>query len=325
VRLITLPGVFKPHSDSWALAGLLGDHVRPGDSVLDVCTGSGLLAVAAAQAGAGDVTAVDISRRAVLTTRANARLNGVRIDARQGDLFGAVAQRRFDVIVSNPPYVPSPEDRLPARGAARAWEGGFDGRAILDRICAHAPRHLRPGGSLLLVHSSVCGEKRTVVALREAGMSAELVARRRGPLGRLLNARASLLTERGLLDAGASEEELLFIVGRMPTANAADFEPATIVPYRDGPYVVSGSFVMRDQEGGAIDVARRTVALCRCGRSKQRPFCDGTHKTTGFRAISGIEDRPAAAGAAGPENTNGHGNGSGDPPSWRRAGSAGSG
>jgi release factor glutamine methyltransferase len=325
VRLITLPGVFKPHSDSWALAGLVSDHVRPGDSVLDVCTGSGLLAVAAAQAGAGDVTAVDLSRRAVLAAGVNARLNGVRIDARRGDLFGAVAQRRFDVIVSNPPYVPSPEDHRPARGASRAWEAGFDGRAILDRICAQAPRHLRPGGSLLLVHSSVCGEKHTVGALRDAGLSAEVVARRRGPLGRLLSARANLLTERGLLAAGASEEELLFVVGRLPTAIAPDPEPATIVPYRDGPYVVSGSFVVRDQEGAAIDVQRRTVALCRCGRSKQRPFCDGTHKTTGFRAISGIEGAPAAAGPTAPDNGNGRGNGGDDPSPWHRAGRAGNG
>ena len=64
MRLITLPGVFKPHSDSWALADLLGEYVNPGDSVLDLCTGSGVLAVAAALAGAGDVTAVDVSRRA---------------------------------------------------------------------------------------------------------------------------------------------------------------------------------------------------------------------------------------------------------------------
>jgi release factor glutamine methyltransferase len=305
VRLITLPGVFKPHSDSWALAGLVGDHVRPGDSVLDLCTGSGVLAVAAARAGAGDVTAVDISARAVLAARANARLNGVRVDARRGDLFDAVARRRFDVIVSNPPYVPSPRDRLPARGQARAWEAGRDGRALLDRICAQAPGHLRPGGSLLLVHSSVCGERQTLRALCDAGLVASVAARHRGPLGRLLSRRAPMLARRGLLDSGATEEELLFIAGRAPAAAALEPEPATIVAYRDGPYVVSGSFAMRDQEGNAIDVQRRTVALCRCGRSKLRPFCDGTHKAVGFRAISGLERPPAVEYQQARSNGNG--------------------
>jgi CDGSH-type Zn-finger protein len=61
----------------------------------------------------------------------------------------------------------------------------------------------------------------------------------------------------------------------------------TITPYRDGPYLVRGPFSLLDQEGNEIDVRRRVVALCRCGRSQIRPFCDGTHKTIGFRAQSG--------------------------------------
>ncbi len=66
---------------------------------------------------------------------------------------------------------------------------------------------------------------------------------------------------------------------------------ATITPYRDGPYLVSGSFEIRDQDGNVVDVDRKTIALCRCGQSRLRPFCDGTHKTIGFRADSGAEDR----------------------------------
>jgi CDGSH-type Zn-finger protein len=62
---------------------------------------------------------------------------------------------------------------------------------------------------------------------------------------------------------------------------------ATITPYRDGPYLIRGDFTLTDQEGEEIDPRRRTVALCRCGRSAIKPFCDGTHKTIGFRAPSG--------------------------------------
>ena len=68
-------------------------------------------------------------------------------------------------------------------------------------------------------------------------------------------------------------------------------ERATITPYRDGPLLVRGPFRMVDQDGQEIDVGRRTVALCRCGKSRMRPFCDGTHKVVRFSAPSGAEHR----------------------------------
>jgi CDGSH-type Zn-finger protein len=66
---------------------------------------------------------------------------------------------------------------------------------------------------------------------------------------------------------------------------------AVITPYRDGPLVVRGPFRMVDQDGEEIAVSRGTVALCRCGRSRLRPFCDGSHKLTRFKAPSGAEHR----------------------------------
>jgi CDGSH-type Zn-finger protein len=68
-------------------------------------------------------------------------------------------------------------------------------------------------------------------------------------------------------------------------------EEVVIVPYRDGPYLVRGPVVLRDQDGREIVLSRRTIALCRCGRSRLRPFCDGTHQLTRFRAPSAPEDR----------------------------------
>jgi CDGSH-type Zn-finger protein len=68
-------------------------------------------------------------------------------------------------------------------------------------------------------------------------------------------------------------------------------EPATITPYRDGPLLVRGPFRLLDQDGEEIDLGRRTVALCRCGKSRIRPFCDGTHKVVRFSAPSGTESR----------------------------------
>jgi CDGSH-type Zn-finger protein len=71
-------------------------------------------------------------------------------------------------------------------------------------------------------------------------------------------------------------------------------QPTRITPYRNGPYLIRGSFVMCDQDGNEIESKRPVIALCRCGKSQIRPFCDGTHKTIGFRS-----DSAAAAGPGG--------------------------
>jgi release factor glutamine methyltransferase len=193
------------------------ERLADGASALDVCTGSGVLAIAAAQAGCRAVTAIDVSRRAVMAVRLNAALNRVRIRALRGDLFAPVSGQRFDLIVSNPPYLPSPQDELPRRGLARAWEAGHDGRAILDRICAEAHEHLNPGGLMLLVHSELCGEQATLTALRSRGLRAEVVYRHQGKLGPIMRDRAQWLHERGLLnDPGEQSEEMLVIKAERP-------------------------------------------------------------------------------------------------------------
>lgn len=71
--------------------------------------------------------------------------------------------------------------------------------------------------------------------------------------------------------------------------NGGRDERATITPYRNGPYLVRGPFTLVDQDGKEIEVERKVIALCRCGRSSIRPFCDGTHKSVGFTAASGSE------------------------------------
>ncbi len=80
-----------------------------------------------------------------------------------------------------------------------------------------------------------------------------------------------------------------------PASTAARGSGATITPYRDGPLIVRGSFTLVDQDGTEIDPGRDTVALCRCGKSGIKPFCDGTHKRSGFSAPSApSRPRPAA-------------------------------
>lgn len=73
---------------------------------------------------------------------------------------------------------------------------------------------------------------------------------------------------------------------------------ATISPYEDGPLIVRGSFEIVGPDGDPVDCGRRTVALCRCGRSARKPFCDGSHRGVGFTAPAGdgrVTPRPQAA------------------------------
>lgn len=213
MRVITVPGVFEPRSDTWMLVDAISEQAVAGMDVLELCTGSGVVAVAAALRGA-NVTATDVSRRALLSARLNARVNGVHVRTRRGDLFAAVDGERFDLIVANPPYLPATTDELPADGAERAWDAGRDGRALLDPICTAAPAHLRRGGALLVLHSSLCDTRRTEMALAAGGLDVDVLLRHRGTLGPIMRERASSLWADGRLTPGSLDEDIVIIRGR---------------------------------------------------------------------------------------------------------------
>ncbi|WP_037570211.1 HemK2/MTQ2 family protein methyltransferase [Phaeacidiphilus oryzae] len=211
--LIRPPGVYRPGGDtSLLLSSLAAEDLGRGRSVLDVGTGCGPLAVAAACRGAR-VTAVDVSRRALLAAAFNAALHGRRIAVRRGDLLAPVADRRFDVVVTNPPYVPAIAKRAPRLGARHTWDGGPDGRRLLDRLCAEAPALLARGGVLLVVQSAFAGVEATCAALRAAGLTTSVVARARQPYGPVLRGQATWLERRGMARHGQREEEVVVIRG----------------------------------------------------------------------------------------------------------------
>ncbi|MGP4028196.1 HemK2/MTQ2 family protein methyltransferase [Actinomadura sp. 3N407] len=209
--LLRPPGVYRPQSDTRLLAGALRSaRIPAGARVLELGTGTGAVAMTAARNGC-EVVAVDVSAQAVLAARVNALVRGLPVRVLRGDLFAPVAGEVFDVIVANPPYVAGDADPASARGRARAWEAGPGGRVLLDRICAAAPRHLTPSGTLLVVHSALNGVAATLVALRRAGMRASVVARRREPLGPVMRGRAAELRARGLLRPGQHYEDLVVV------------------------------------------------------------------------------------------------------------------
>jgi release factor glutamine methyltransferase len=216
VDFMVLPGVYAPQEDTALLAGALSDEsLPPGAAVLDVGTGTGALALAAARRG-GRVTAVDVSWRAVCAARVNAARAGVRVRVRHGNLFTPVRGETFDLVLANPPYVPAPGAGRRPRGAARAWDAGHDGRLVLDRICREVPGLLRPGGVLLLVQSALSDPERTVGNLREAGLKAAVSRRQRIAFGPVVRGRERWLRQRGLLSLADDEEELVVVRAELP-------------------------------------------------------------------------------------------------------------
>jgi HemK-related putative methylase len=148
--------------------------VRPGERVLEIGGGLGLAAVQMARAGAR-VVATDVVPAAVESMRANAILNGVTIDARQGDCYAPVAGERFDLVCSNPPQMPTPPGRERRDATAAADNGGVDGWEVLDRIIAGAAGHLVPGGRLVTTIFAFLGRKAAFARLEAAGLTPRVI------------------------------------------------------------------------------------------------------------------------------------------------------
>lgn len=204
-------GVYAPQDDSWLLCEALDRGVPvAGRRVLDICTGSGILAIEAALKGAAEVIAYDISPLAVACASRNARRAGVRVDARVGTLDDARRAGPFDVVVSNPPYVPS-DAPLRGTGPNRAWDAGADGRVVLDQLCDLAPDLVAPGGSMLIVHSEFSDPPQTIRRFEHAGFESRQVAARVVGFGPVMHAYADRLEAAGLLEPGRRTEELVVI------------------------------------------------------------------------------------------------------------------
>jgi release factor glutamine methyltransferase len=164
----------RPETELLVEAGL--DALPAGGRGLDLCTGTGCVAISLALGREGArVVATDVSEDALAVARENAAALGAVVELATGDLWSAVhGAEPFDVIVSNPPYIPTTElaglSREVRREPCIALDGGDDGLAILRRIVQGAPSRLRPGGTLCLeMHES---HVETLPALcRDAGFA----------------------------------------------------------------------------------------------------------------------------------------------------------
>lgn len=213
--LLRPPGVYRPQDDTSLLIEVMGrGGYASGRAVLDIGTGTGAVAIAAARAGAASVTAVDLSLRSAAATWINSRLHRVPVTVHHGDMFTPVAGQRFELVLSNPPYVPSSSAMLPRHRKGRCWDAGPDGRFLLDRICDGAPAVLADDGLLLIVQSELSGEEATLERLAAAGLTGAVTARSKIPFGPILRSREQMLRARGLLRPDQRDEQILVIEAR---------------------------------------------------------------------------------------------------------------
>ncbi|MEW5809275.1 MAG: HemK2/MTQ2 family protein methyltransferase [Actinomycetota bacterium] len=218
----TPAGVYPPQEDSHLLIDVMvAAGLASGARVADLCTGSGVVALAAAQAGAAEVTAFDICPTAVAHARRSALTADARLTVHRGSWARAIEFGPFDVVLANPPYVPQApvddsEDIPVVAGPAQAWNAGADGRLVLDPMCAAAPLLLAEGGTMLIVHSECSNAERTLSALHGQGLKAEVVAEQLIPFGPVMSARADWLMSTGLLPQGCDRERILVIRADAP-------------------------------------------------------------------------------------------------------------
>ena len=149
------PRALIPRQDTEAVCEEALRHLRPGMRALDLCTGTGAIAVSLKKLCPGaEVTASDISAGALTLARENAAALQAEVRFLEGDLFAPLAGETFDLIVSNPPYIPEGlRGALQAeveREPALALFAGPDGLRFYRRIAREAPAHLRAGGRLIL-------------------------------------------------------------------------------------------------------------------------------------------------------------------------------
>ncbi len=179
MRLRVVPGVFDPslHFTSAFLAEYVGrpDVVASTDRVLDVGTGSGIVAIAAARAGAREVVAIDLNPQAVLCAQDNvARMGfGGHVEVRESDMFAAVHREQFDLVVCNPPYFRG----VPTNLAEHAYMAGAN-YEWLDRFSQEAKGHLSAGGRCLMVIGDAADVREIVRRLRPVGWNVAMAAKR---------------------------------------------------------------------------------------------------------------------------------------------------
>ena len=170
----THENVYIPAEDSYLLAENL--EIKNGQSVLEIGTGTGIVAMYASKL-TDKVTATDINFDAITLAESNFKANNIdNIELLFGNLFEPVKNRKFDVILFNTPYLPTDEGDVIDSNLNYAFDGGLNGRKVIDLFLDEVGNHLNDGGIVQMIQSSLSGNEETLEKLDNLGFIAEIAA-----------------------------------------------------------------------------------------------------------------------------------------------------
>lgn len=171
-KLESAETVYVPAEDSYLLADNL--EIKKGDTVLEIGTGSGIVAMYASKI-TDNVTATDINYDALELAEKNFKLNNIdNIELLFGNLFEPVEDRKFDVILFNTPYLPTDNDDIIEDNLNYAFDGGLNGRKVIDLFLDGVKNHLNDGGTVQLIQSSLSDNDKTLEKLDQLGFICEI-------------------------------------------------------------------------------------------------------------------------------------------------------
>ena len=166
--------VYIPAEDSYLLADNL--LIKENQSVLEIGTGSGIVAMYASKL-TDRITVTDINFDACRLAEMNFNENNIEnIEILWGNLFEPVKNRKFDVILFNTPYLPTEDDEVLQDTINYAFDGGLNGRKVIDLFLNEVKNYLNDGGIVQLIQSSLSGNEETLDKLDELGFIAEIAA-----------------------------------------------------------------------------------------------------------------------------------------------------
>ena len=170
----THENVYVPAEDSYLLAENL--EIKEGQSVLEIGTGSGIVAMYASRL-TDKITVSDINFDACELARKNFEANNIEnIEILFGNMFEPVQNRKFDVILFNTPYLPTEDDEVIDDTINYAFDGGLNGRKVIDLFLNEVGNHLNDGGIVQMIQSSLSGNEETLEKLDNLGFIAEIKA-----------------------------------------------------------------------------------------------------------------------------------------------------
>ena len=170
----THENVYVPAEDSYLLAENL--EIKEGQSVLEIGTGSGIVAMYASRL-TDKITVSDINFDACELARKNFEDNNIEnIEILFGNMFEPIENRKFDVILFNTPYLPTEDDEVIDDTINYAFDGGLNGRKVIDLFLNEVGNHLNDGGIVQMIQSSLSGNEETLEKLDNLGFIAEIKA-----------------------------------------------------------------------------------------------------------------------------------------------------